>query len=99
MAIGRRVSHFEILEKIGEGGMGKVYLAHDTKLDRRVALKFLPSDVEGDATEKKRFLRGARAAAALAPRRKRFFSVASPSTSEGRNFRATRRSSFVSWAR
>ena len=64
-AIGQSVSHFEILEKIGEGGMGKVYLAHDTKLDRRVALKFLPSDVERDATEKKRFLRGAMAAAAL----------------------------------
>ncbi len=59
------ISHFKILSKIDEGGMGKVYLAEDTFLNRRVALKFLPSNFTSNKQLIDRFKREARAAAAL----------------------------------
>ncbi len=63
--IGKTISHYEILEKLGEGGMGIVYKAHDTKLDRTVALKFLPQNVSPSDEDKTRFIQEAKAAATL----------------------------------
>ena len=63
--IGTQVQQFKILEKIGEGGMGEVYLAEDTRLERKVALKFLPPHYSQDPDFKARFEHEAKAAAAL----------------------------------
>ena len=63
--IGKTISHYKITKKLGEGGMGEVYLAEDTKLKRRVAIKFLPSGITVNEKDKARFLQEAQSAAAI----------------------------------
>ncbi|HXT62481.1 MAG TPA: serine/threonine-protein kinase, partial [Pyrinomonadaceae bacterium] len=62
---GTKLSRYEIRSKIGEGGMGEVYLAHDTRLDRKVALKILPADVASDPGRMYRFVQEAKSASGL----------------------------------
>ena len=63
--IGETILHYKILEKLGEGGMGEVYLAEDTKLERKVAIKFLPKNISGNHDDRERFKIEAKAAASL----------------------------------
>src|SRR5213078_4117790 len=65
LSAGTRLGRYEIRSKIGAGGMGEVYLAQDTKLDRRVALKILPADLASNRDRMDRFVREAKSAAAL----------------------------------
>jgi serine/threonine protein kinase len=63
--IGHRIAHYEIRAKLGEGGMGVVYKAYDTRLERHVALKFLPSQADDNPETRRRFVQEARTASAL----------------------------------
>jgi len=65
LAANTNLLHYSILSKIGAGGMGEVYLAQDTKLDRKVALKILPADLDANQDRMRRFVQEAKAAAAL----------------------------------
>lgn len=63
--INKQISHYKVIDKLGEGGMGEVFLAEDTKLKRKVAIKFLPSNLAKDKESRERFEREAQAAAVL----------------------------------
>src|SRR5688572_8188772 len=63
--VSKSIGHFAVLEKIGQGGMGEVYRARDTKLDRTVAIKVLPALKVSDAERQRRFIQEAKAASAL----------------------------------
>src|SRR5438876_2360366 len=65
LAANSNISHYRILSKLGAGGMGEVYLAEDTRLDRQVAIKVLPADFAKDADRLRRFEQEARATSAL----------------------------------
>jgi len=65
IAAGTKLGRYEIRAKIGEGGMGEVYLAQDTKLDRKIAIKFLNQQFSKDEDKLNRFVREAKAASAL----------------------------------
>src|SRR5438128_5247582 len=65
IAVGTKLGRYEIRSKIGEGGMGEVYLAQDTKLDRKVAIKILPATLAGNSDRMRRFVQEAKAASAL----------------------------------
>jgi eukaryotic-like serine/threonine-protein kinase len=63
--IGNEVCHYRITAKLGSGGMGEVFLAEDTRLERKAAIKFLPAEMAADPERRQRFLNEARAASAL----------------------------------
>src|SRR5881296_1566824 len=65
LSTGTKLGRYEIRAKLGAGGMGEVYLAQDTKLDRKVALKILPADVAANLERMRRFVQEAKSASAL----------------------------------
>lgn len=75
LAAGTRLERYEMRSQIGVGGMGEVYLARDTKLERTVALKMLPTEVASDHDRMRRFVQEAKAAAALNHPTSRTFTI------------------------
>ena len=65
ITVGSKLGRYEIRSKLGAGGMGEVYLAEDTRLNRKVALKRLPDDLTADESAKRRFIQEAKTASAL----------------------------------
>jgi len=84
--IGQTIAHYRVTAKLGEGGMGEVYLATDTSLDRPVALKFLPTAVATDPEARERLLREAKAVSKL--NHKNILTIYSVESSDGRDFLA-----------
>lgn len=82
--IGGNISHYKITAKLGEGGMGEVFLATDTSLDRQVALKFLPASLQKDPEARERLLREAKAASKL--NHKNILTIHSVASAEDRDF-------------
>lgn len=82
--IGQTIAHYKITAKLGEGGMGEVFLATDTKLDRQVALKFLPASLQSDPESRERLMREARAASKL--NHKNILTIYAVESAEGRDF-------------
>src|ERR1700752_2301648 len=84
LSVGASLSHYRVTSKLGAGGMGEVYLAQDTKLDRKVALKVLPAEVASNRDRMDRFVREAKSAAALShPNIAHIYEIGE---SEGTNF-------------
>ena len=82
--IGQTISHYKITAKLGEGGMGEVFLATDTSLDRQVALKFLPASLQKDPEARERLIREAKAASKL--NHKNILTIHAVASAEGRDF-------------